>query len=128
MRKYMLVVMTNPVEGRVDEYDDWYTNEHLTDVVGLEGYDAAQRFRFTDAHPAGAEPPTYRYMALYEVAEENLEAAKASLAAATVERAEAEVAGRKPQVPVSQAMNPDRVAYWFVEHSDRVVAPPVTGS
>jgi len=119
-KKYLLFVHTKAVEGREDEYDDWYEHTHLRDVVGLEGFDAAQRWKFTHAHPADAAPPAYRNVAIYEVDEANYERARAALAASVVERAEATAAGRTPQVPVSPALDDDRVAYWFVEASERV--------
>ena len=45
MPRYNLIVLTNPVDGREDEYNDWYTNVHLDDVLKVPGVVAAQRFR-----------------------------------------------------------------------------------
>ena len=119
-KKYLLFVHTKPVEGREAEYDEWYEHTHLRDVVGLEGFDAAQRWKFSHPHPADAAAPPYRNLAIYEVDEANYEKARASLAASVIERGEAVAAGRQPQVPVSPALDDDRVAYWFVEASERV--------
>ena len=29
MAKHVFVVLTNPLEGKEDAYNDWYTNVHL---------------------------------------------------------------------------------------------------
>ena len=48
MQRYSLIVLTNPVEGRDGEYNDWYTNTHLHDVLKIPGIIGAQRFRRSD--------------------------------------------------------------------------------
>lgn len=40
----ILVVFQNPVEGRLEAYDDWYTNIHIRDAMRIEGAIATQRF------------------------------------------------------------------------------------
>jgi hypothetical protein len=39
MAKHVFVVLTNPVEGEEDTYNDWYTNVHLigipTSILGM---------------------------------------------------------------------------------------------
>jgi hypothetical protein len=62
MAAYTLVVMSNPVDGRTDEYNDWYTNQHLADVLRVPGFSAARRFKVGE----GFEAP-HAYMALYEM-------------------------------------------------------------
>jgi hypothetical protein len=41
MAKHVFVVLTNPVEGKEDTYNDWYTNVHLGDVLKVPGIVAA---------------------------------------------------------------------------------------
>lgn len=60
---FAYVVHSNPVAGREDEYNDWYTNRHLADVVAVPGFIAAQRFCLTDVEAEGA--PQQKYMAIY---------------------------------------------------------------
>ena len=48
MGKYNLIALTNPIDGLDDEFNDWYTNEHLDDVLKLPGVMAAQRFCLND--------------------------------------------------------------------------------
>jgi hypothetical protein len=109
--KLWLVVLTNPVEGREDEYNDWYTGRHLEDVLAVEGFQAAQRFEFV---PSGlsADAP-YRYLAVYEVDEDSREKA---------EKALLETAGG-PGMPISKAMARERATWWFTSITDRLETP-----
>jgi hypothetical protein len=66
MARFVFVVNTNPVEGREDEYNDWYSNRHLADVLALPGVVSARRFAIADTEAAPA-PPSFKYLALYEV-------------------------------------------------------------
>ena len=68
-----MLVSTNPVSGKEDEYNRWYDNQHLSDVLRLDGIVAAQRFRLADSEPAQEAP--HRYLAVYEVDAETVEAA-----------------------------------------------------
>ena len=72
----------------------------------------------------GVEPPVHRYITIYEVDEADIDIAKASMAAADVERAEAIAAGREPRVPISSAMAAARVSYWYAEASARATHGP----
>jgi hypothetical protein len=72
--------MTRPVPGREEEFDRWYREEHLPDLLGVDGVIAAQRFEFATAF--GSPGPDHRYLALYEVEADSPEAAIATLTAA----------------------------------------------
>lgn len=63
MSRYAYVVYSNPVPGREDEYNDWYSNRHLADVVAVPGFVSAQRFCLTDVVPDNL--PLQKYMAIY---------------------------------------------------------------
>jgi hypothetical protein len=65
MPRYKILVMSNATEGREDEFNEWYTREHLPDVLRVPGIVAAQRLRRTDTQP-NAGPFPWKYMALYE--------------------------------------------------------------
>lgn len=62
MKECVLVVLTNPVAGREDEYNDWYTNRHLADVLKVPGFKAARRFKLAQDDPAAK----WKYLAIYE--------------------------------------------------------------
>lgn len=73
MAKYKLVVLTNPMNEDQDaEFNDWYDNVHLGDVVKVPGFISAERFRLKDGL---GFPHIHRYLALYEVETDRPEAA-----------------------------------------------------
>ncbi|MET7402059.1 DUF4286 family protein [Dactylosporangium sp. NPDC005572] len=63
MGKAILVVRTNPVDGREDEYNEWYTNKHVPDILALPGFVAARRYVLAEPD----ETAEFRYLAIYEV-------------------------------------------------------------
>jgi hypothetical protein len=75
MPKAILVLGTNPVSAeREDEYNDWYTNTHIGDVMKLDGVTSARRFVLSPVRPApGAAPSPFRYLAIYEVEADDLQ-------------------------------------------------------
>jgi hypothetical protein len=75
MPKGVMVVMTQPVPGKEDEYNDWYSNVHIPELLKIPGIAAAQRF---EAVPAlSGQLPAQKYMALYEFDTDVDEALKA---------------------------------------------------
>ena len=66
MNKYLLVVNSNPTDGNEAAYNDWYTNVHLSEMLQVPGFMAAQRYKFSDMSAAG-DPPDHKYMAVYEM-------------------------------------------------------------
>lgn len=71
MPRCVFIVQTNPVPGREDEYNNWYTNVHLPDVLKVPGIVSAQRFRRT-AQQRGAGPYPWDYLAIYECESEDV--------------------------------------------------------
>jgi hypothetical protein len=65
VKEYTYVVRTNPVPGREDEYNRWYSERHLADVMSVPGFVSARRFKIVD--PAADGAPAQRYMALYNM-------------------------------------------------------------
>jgi hypothetical protein len=121
--KHILVVLTNAATDDEEEtFNDWYTNRHIPDVLGLEGMKAAQRFRLAETRE-GQEAP-YKYLAIYEVGPDDLQTGVDSLQWQRGEREEAEAAGREPVVPISPALHEDRVSWWYSPITERVEAPP----
>jgi hypothetical protein len=76
MAKFKLVVLTEPKAGGEDEYNDWYTNQHLADVVAVPGFRSAQRFKLKDA--MGFEHRN-RYLAIYEIESDDPQAVLAEM-------------------------------------------------
>ena len=64
MAKQVFMVLSEAVEGQEDEYNEWYENTHLDEVIQTSAVVSAQRFKLVDQR--GAEAPN-RYLAIYEV-------------------------------------------------------------
>jgi hypothetical protein len=62
--KNTLLVFTNPVEGREDEYNDWYDRVHVPDLLKVPGVVSAQRYEVV---PDGNGEPRHKYLAVYEI-------------------------------------------------------------
>jgi hypothetical protein len=68
---HYLIVWSNPVAGRDDEYNRWYTDVHVRDVMQhTKGAIAVQRFRRASPGPrAGQSPSGHGYLAIYEMSD-----------------------------------------------------------
>jgi hypothetical protein len=80
MADYDMVVLTNPVAGREDEYNDWYDNQHLDEVLQVPGFVRARRFVNDD--PMATKPPEFKYLAIYEIESDDIKATLAGFRAA----------------------------------------------
>ena len=69
MIEALLVVLTNPVEGREDDFNDWYTNIHTRDALRFRGSIAQQRFVLAPEQVQDFPGGRFhiKYLALYEV-------------------------------------------------------------
>lgn len=76
MGKYKLVVLSNAVPGREDEYNEWYSNRHLDDVVAIPGFASAVRLKHLTPVSGVFE---LSYMALYDIDADEPAAALAAL-------------------------------------------------
>jgi hypothetical protein len=77
-QRYVLVVMADAVPGREAEFNDWYSNVHIPDLLTIPGLRAAQRFVVATDCLSGGSP---KYLAIYEVETEDLARFKAALGA-----------------------------------------------
>ena len=77
MSTHHFIVFSEAQPGREDEYNDWYDNRHLPDVLAVPGFVGARRFRLqSDADsPACAS----RYLAVYDIDTNNLTETMAEL-------------------------------------------------
>jgi hypothetical protein len=64
MPKVKMLVYTNALEGKDEEFNRWYDEIHIPEVLQLTKAVAAQRFRLSDAQPEAPEP--HRFLAIYE--------------------------------------------------------------
>ena len=100
-KKYSYVFFTNAVAGKEDDYNTWYTNQHLPDVLKTPGFIAGRRYRLADVGVRGAAPQ-HRYLTIYEVETDNPEAVLA------------ELSSRAPDMVMSDALNMEDItgALW----------------
>ena len=108
MAHYTYVVLTNPVSGREAEYNDWYDNQHLADVLNAPGFVAARRFRIADRN----DNAPHRYLALYEIESDDVQRTLAGLFAR---------AGT-PDMVLSDAMDQNYSAVVYEAITERRVA------
>jgi hypothetical protein len=59
----LMVVFSNPAEGRDDEFNLWYDDTHIPEVLEIDGVVTARRYEL------GVEDPDapHRYLAVYEL-------------------------------------------------------------
>ncbi|HUF96913.1 MAG TPA: hypothetical protein VMM60_02215 [Ilumatobacter sp.] len=62
---FRLLMFLNPVEGREDEFHEWYETTHLDDVLRTAGFHAAQRWGLEEVR-GGMDMPL-SHLAIYEV-------------------------------------------------------------
>ena len=62
--RQIIIALVNAVDGREDEFNDWYTNTHLPEVVVLPGFLSAQRFEVPQEI---ADQSQHRYATVYEI-------------------------------------------------------------
>ncbi|MGW4287245.1 hypothetical protein ACWEIK_09945 [Streptomyces sp. NPDC004673] len=113
MPRYTYVVLTNPVEGREDEYNEWYTNTHVHDALKVPGFVGAQRFKLAGAQRNEAPYP-WQYLALYEIETDDLQKSIDELAARY----------DTPAMVISTALHPQRLGLIYEELTPREEAQP----
>ena len=65
MAKHHLLAFTNPAAGHEAEFNRWYDEQHVPDLLAVPGFVSAQRFAVSDA--TGQGEPGWTYLALYEL-------------------------------------------------------------
>lgn len=81
--KHVVVVLTEPNEGKEQEFNDYYENLHLDEVLSSTSWESAQRFKLVDQQGKACPLP---YLAFYEVEAENSEDVLATLNATRGQR------------------------------------------
>ena len=67
MGRYSYVVLTRAEAGRDAEFDQWYDNRHLDDVLRIPGIVAVQRFNLIEQQVNNLDVPRWRSLAIYEI-------------------------------------------------------------
>jgi hypothetical protein len=106
--RHRLLVFSNPVAGRDDDYNHWYDTVHITEVLEVDGFVGCQRFAVDPGTPGAPA----RYLAIYEIDADDPVAAFTTLQSAVGD------------MTVSDAIDRTSVAAWIVTaHGERVALP-----
>jgi len=108
MARHLLVVRTNPLEGKEDEFNRWYSETHIREVVQIPGFESAQRFRRSADQIR--EPDEFAYLALYELETDDLAATLKALMDTV------------PSLDMGDSLDPKLSVIAFTPMTDRVVA------
>jgi len=105
MDKHLLMVFSEPAEGKYDEYQEFFGSTHLAEMANSAGVTSAQMFTVVSPDDA-ADLPT-KYVAVYQVEGDIAEAQKAI------------AAGASTRTPLSSAVN-RRNLYWLTAITEEV--------
>lgn len=62
----LMLLVARPKIGREAEYDDWYQQIHVYDLLRSPGFVRADRYRWSDPQPA-AMPKQWHFMTIYRL-------------------------------------------------------------
>ena len=108
MPRYKMIALTNPVEGREDEFNDWYQDTHLPQVCALPGIVGAQRYR--SAAPL-QDSFGRKYLAVYDIETDDLRETLGAFGQASQSGA---------LTPSDAANNAEAYTVIFEEFGDRI--------
>jgi hypothetical protein len=92
------LAFSNPKPGREQDFNRWYDDEHLPEVIANRGYVSGQRFRLSAYQRPYLPPSRHSYLTVYELEGELQELFAARDAAA---------AGHDHSVAHHETVNPD---------------------
>jgi hypothetical protein len=108
MRRFKMLVFSEPFDGRDDEFDEWYTGRHLADICALPGFTMAQRFKL---HSVSMGKTLNRYLAIYDMESDDPDGV-----------IEAMFAARDTEVmPIHPAFNLDATTVMLYEEASGMV-------
>ena len=90
--KHVVVVLTEPTAGRDEEYNTYYENLHLDEVLATTGWTSAQRFKLSAQQGMACPLP---YLAFYEVEADDPNTILENLNATRGQRVQSDALNRK---------------------------------
>ena len=109
MTRHLRMAFGNALEGLDDDFNRWYNDTHLGQILEIPGYMAAQRFELSSTQVI-SNPP-YKCVALYEVETDDLARTSDDL-----------MLKPREELPVTHAWDYDNCAtWWYTPITDRVV-------
>jgi hypothetical protein len=105
--KHLLVVLSDPAEGREDEYNEWYSGRHIEETLQTPGWTAARRFTLAEEQISD-NVPAQRYLALFELSTDTAGEALDALRS------------HSGSITTSDSISPDDVVGIFTPITDRI--------
>ncbi|GAA5056835.1 hypothetical protein HNP84_007111 [Thermocatellispora tengchongensis] len=103
MAKALMLTWTSPASGDAEAFEEWYTTTHIPDVrAAIPSVTRVTRYELVDPAAAG---PSNRYLAVYELDEDDVRDAAAKLSQAVG-------AGRVTSEGVDLTGNPPRIEFY----------------
>jgi len=109
---YSLVVFTRPMPGREAEYNAFYNEKHMPDVIRVPGFISGRRFHMVSNESHNRDIPPY--LVIYDFKSYDLSATIAEI----LRRAKTGV------TRMSSSFSPDAMVYYFAPLGPRVLAAP----
>ena len=108
MATNLMLVFSNPAEGKEDAFNAWYEGTHIPEMLGTPGVVAARRYEV--AQPEGLPVPPQKYLAVYE-----LDGDLGQVFAAIGER------GKSGAISPGENTDRESVAMWvYAPRTDRI--------
>jgi len=111
---HIFLALTNPAAGREQDFNDWYDNHHLSEVVNhLPGFVSGRRYRRSEHQRPGESPP-WKYLAVYRVETDDLVA---------FHEDQLKVFNSRPglMTPHSASCDPDHAAWVYTPISGEIM-------
>jgi hypothetical protein len=81
MDRHLLMALSNPVPAREGDFNAWFDNHHVPEVLQVPGFVSAERFRLAEEQRTPGPHP-YSHVTVYELETDDLKATLAALGAA----------------------------------------------
>jgi hypothetical protein len=109
--RHLWIVFTNSEPGQDAEFNAWYDQHHLKEILTVPGFLWGQRLNLHPDQRPGQAPPPWRYAVLYE-SEGDLNGIHRDLKAAS------------PGFVKTTALSKDSVAWVFTYNGERIERQP----
>ena len=70
---FAMVVYSNPIEGREEEYLKWYMGQHIHDMLHVKGYKGCRYYKIADDQLNGTKASKgYQFMIIWYIEAEDI--------------------------------------------------------
>lgn len=81
MARYEYVILSQATEGQQEEFEHWYDEVHLVDVLKIPGVVSARRCRIDQLQTTNLDTPAWTSLAIYEMETDEPLQVKAAISA-----------------------------------------------